>query len=281
MKPPTREVRIGDVSVGGFSGFLLVAGPCVIEGREITLRIAERLKGISQTLEIPLIFKASYDKANRTSIQSFRGPGLDEGLEVLNLVKEKTGLPVLSDVHRIDDVEKASDVLDAIQIPAFLCRQTDLVVEVARTMKPVNVKKGQFLAPWDVGQVIEKVVSTGNCDLMVTERGTCFGYNNLITDFRSLTILRRYGYPVVFDATHSVQLPGGMGETSGGQAEFIQPLSRAAVAAGIDGIFMEVHERPCDALCDGQNSLSLDALPPLIRQLKAVESALRQDGDGD
>lgn len=281
MTTLTREVRIGNVSVGGSNGFFLVAGPCVIEGREITLRIAHRLKAMTQTLGIPFIFKASYDKANRTSIRSFRGIGLDEGLEVLKLVKEETGVPVLSDVHQIDEVEKVSEVLDVIQIPAFLCRQTDLVVEVSRTMKAVNVKKGQFLAPWDVGNVIEKVVSTGNQDLMVTERGASFGYNNLVTDFRSLTILRRYGYPVIFDATHSVQLPGGMGEASGGQVEFVPPLSRAAVAVGIDGIFMEVHERPCEARCDGQNSLSLDDFPPLLRQLKAVESALRQDSNGD
>jgi len=281
MKPLTREVRVGNVSVGGSNGFSLVAGPCVIEGRETTLRIARGVKAISQTLGIPFIFKSSYDKANRTSLRSFRGPGLCEGLEILKLVKEEIGVPVLSDVHKIDEVDQASQVLDVIQVPAFLCRQTDLVIEVARTMKPMNVKKGQFLAPWDMGKVIEKVVSTGNHDLMVTERGVCFGYNNLVTDFRSLSILRRYGYPVIFDATHSVQLPGGMGETSGGQAEFVPPLSRAAVAVGIDGIFMEVHERPGEALCDGQNSLRLDDLASLLRQLQAVESALKPNESND
>jgi len=281
MKPLTREIQIGSFAVGGSNGFLLVAGPCVIEGREITLRIARRLKAIAETLKIYLIFKASYDKANRTSIRSFRGPGLSEGLEVLRIVREETGVPVLSDVHRIDEVEKASQVLDVLQIPAFLCRQTDLVVEIGRTMKPVNVKKGQFLAPWDVENVIEKLVSVGNQDLMLTERGTCFGYNNLITDFRSLAIMRGYGYPVIFDATHSVQLPGGTGEASGGQVEFVGPLCRAAVAVGVDGIFMEVHENPRDALCDGENSLSLDVLPPLLEQLKKVELALRQGDDGD
>ncbi len=281
MKPLTREVQIGSISVGGSNGFFLVAGPCVIEGREVTLRIARRLKAMAEALEIPLIFKASYDKANRTSIRSFRGPGLNQGLEILNIVKTETGIPVLSDVHKIDEVEKACQVLDVLQIPAFLCRQTDLVMEVGRAMKPVNVKKGQFLAPWDVGNVIEKVVSAGNHDLMVTERGTCFGYNNLITDYRSLSILRKYGYPVIFDATHSVQLPGGMGEATGGQAEFVAPLSRAAVAVGVDGVFIEVHESPQDARCDGQNSLRLDDLPSLLKQLKRVESALRQGDDGD
>ncbi len=281
MKPLTREFQIGSISVGGSNGFFLVAGPCVIEGREITLRIARRLKAMAEALEIPLIFKASYDKANRTSIRSFRGPGLNHGLEILNLVKAETGIPVLSDVHKIDEVERACQVLDVLQIPAFLCRQTDLVLEVGRTMKPVNVKKGQFLAPWDVGNVIEKVVSAGNQDLMVTERGTCFGYNNLVTDYRSLSILRKYGYPVIFDATHSVQLPGGMGEATGGQAEFVAPLSRAAMAVGVDGIFIEVHESPQDARCDGQNSLRLDDVPSLLKQLKRVESALGQGDDGD
>jgi len=281
MKTLTREVRIGQFSVGGGNGFFLVAGPCVIEKRELTLRIAHRLKAISQDLGIPIIFKASFDKANRTSIRSYRGPGLEDGLEILKLTKEETGMPVLSDIHRIDEVEKASRVLDVLQIPAFLCRQTDLVVEAARTMKPINVKKGQFLAPWDVRNVIGKVVSTGNEDLMVTERGTCFGYNNLVTDFRSLAIVRGYGYPVVFDATHSVQLPGGAAEASGGQAEFVRPLSRAAVAVGVDGVFMEVHERPSEALCDGQNCLVLDDLVPLLRQLKAVELVLRENSSGD
>jgi 2-dehydro-3-deoxyphosphooctonate aldolase (KDO 8-P synthase) len=281
MKPLTREVHIEGISVGGSNGFLLVAGPCVIENRDTTLRIAQRLKTISETLEIPLIFKTSYDKANRTSVGSFRGPGLREGLGVLRLVKEETGLPVLSDIHTIDEVKEASQVLDVVQIPAFLCRQTDLVLEIARTMKPVNVKKGQFLAPWDMKNVIEKVVSTGNHDLMVTERGACFGYNNLVTDFRALSIMRGYGYPVIFDATHSVQLPGGMGQASGGQAEFVAPLSRAAIAVGVDGIFMEVHENPSEALCDGQNTLSLDDLPSLLKQLKTVESALRKGDNGD
>ncbi|NIQ38222.1 MAG: 3-deoxy-8-phosphooctulonate synthase [Proteobacteria bacterium] len=281
MKPLTREVRIEGISVGGANGFLLVAGPCVIENKDTTLRIAQRLKTISETLEIPLIFKTSYDKANRTSVGSFRGPGLREGLNVLRLVKEKTGLPVLSDIHTIDEVKAASQVLDVVQIPAFLCRQTDLVLEIARTMKPVNVKKGQFLAPWDIKYVIEKVVSTGNHDLMVTERGACFGYNNLVTDFRALSIMRGYGYPVIFDATHSVQLPGGMGQASGGQVEFVAPLSRAAIAVGVDGIFLEVHENPSEALCDGQNTLSLDDLPSLLKQLKTVESALGKDDNGD
>jgi 2-dehydro-3-deoxyphosphooctonate aldolase (KDO 8-P synthase) len=281
MKPLTREVHIEGISVGGSNGFLLVAGPCVIENRDTTLRVAQRLKTISEILEIPLIFKTSYDKANRTSVGSFRGPGLREGLGVLKLVKEETGLPLLSDIHTIDEVKEASQVLDVVQIPAFLCRQTDLVLEIARTMKPVNVKKGQFLAPWDMKNVIEKVVSTGNHDLMVTERGACFGYNNLVTDFRALSIMRGYGYPVIFDATHSVQLPGGMGQASGGQAEFVAPLSRAAIAVGVDGIFIEVHENPSEALCDGQNTLSLDDLPSLLKQLKTVESALRKGDNGD
>jgi 2-dehydro-3-deoxyphosphooctonate aldolase (KDO 8-P synthase) len=281
MKPLTREIQIGDVRVGGSKKFILVAGPCVIEDGERTLRIAHRLKTISLSLKIPLIFKASYDKANRTSVHSFRGPGLAEGLEVLKAVKEEAGIPVLSDVHGIDEVDKASQVLDVLQVPAFLCRQTDLVLEIARTMRPINVKKGQFLAPWDMEKVIEKALSTGNHNVMVTERGASFGYNNLVTDFRALSILRTYGYPVIFDATHSVQLPGGLGQSSGGQIEFVPPLCRAAVAVGVDGVFLEVHEDPGAALCDGPNSLGLDELPSLLEQLKAIESALGRLTNGD
>ncbi len=256
------------------SPFFLVSGPCVIEDEAVTLRIAARLKALTDSLGIPFTFKASYDKANRTAITSFRGPGIQDGLRVLDKVKQTLGVPILSDVHRISEVETAAQVLDVIQIPAFLCRQTDLLLAVAKTGKPVNVKKGQFLAPWDMVNIVEKIRSVSSVQPMITERGVMFGYNNLVVDFRGIHIMQQTGCPVVFDATHSVQLPGGAGTHSGGQREFAPVLARAAIAAGADGVFLEVHEDPDNALCDGPNSLPLDQLPDLLVQLKAIKTAL-------
>jgi 2-dehydro-3-deoxyphosphooctonate aldolase (KDO 8-P synthase) len=252
----------------------LVAGPCVIEDEAVTLRIATRLKELTDSLEIPFTFKASYDKANRTAITSFRGPGIIAGLRVLAKVKATLEVPILSDVHRISEVAAAAEVLDVLQIPAFLCRQTDLILAVARTGKPVNVKKGQFLAPWDMVNIVEKIRSVSSVQPMITERGVMFGYNNLVVDFRGIQIMQQSGCPVIFDATHSVQLPGGGGTRSGGQREFAPILARSAVAAGADGIFLEVHEDPDKALCDGPNSLPLDQLSDLLIQLKAIKTAL-------
>jgi len=256
------------------SPFFLVSGPCVIEDEAVTLRIADRLKVLTDNLGIPFTFKASYDKANRTAITSFRGPGIQDGLRVLAKVKETLGVPILSDVHRISEVAAAAQVLDVIQIPAFLCRQTDLLLAVAKTGKPVNVKKGQFLAPWDMVNIVEKIRSVSSIQPMITERGVMFGYYNLVVDFRGIQIMQQTGCPVVFDATHSVQLPGGAGTHSGGQREFAPVLARAAMAAGADGVFLEVHEDPDNALCDGPNSLPLDQLPALLVQLKAIKAAL-------
>ncbi len=270
MTLPAGQVQIGDQTLGPGGPLFLIAGPCVIESEGITLQVARFLRRVADELEIPVIFKTSYLKANRTSLESFRGPGLKAGLRIIEQVREATGLPVLSDVHRVAEVEPAARVLDALQIPAFLCRQTDLVLEVARTGLPVNIKKGQFLSPWEIRPVIEKVASTGNGNLLITERGTSFGYHNLVVDMRSIDIVRGFGCPVVFDATHSVQLPGGQGTSSGGQRQFVAPLARAAVAAGADGVFMEVHPDPDRALCDGPNSLPLPAVLPLLRLLKEI-----------
>lgn len=261
--------------MGGGQPLALIAGPCVIENEESTLRHAEQLQVICGKLGMPLIFKSSYDKANRTSIQAFRGPGLEEGLRILAKVKHELGIPVLSDIHSIEQVEPAAVVLDVLQIPAFLCRQTDLVIAAAKTGKVVNVKKGQFLAPWDMRNVVGKLVGSGNENIILTERGASFGYNNLVVDMRSFPVMRSFGYPVVFDATHSVQLPGGQGSSSGGQREFVETLSRAAVATGIDGIFMEVHENPEQALCDGPNSIPLAELPALLQRLQALDAVIR------
>jgi 2-dehydro-3-deoxyphosphooctonate aldolase (KDO 8-P synthase) len=271
----TREIVIGGVKIGGNRPLVLIAGPCVIESEEAALRHAERLMAICNGLSIPLIFKASYDKANRTSIGSFRGPGMKEGLRILAKVKQSLGLPVLSDIHSIEQITPAAEVLDVLQIPAFLCRQTDLLVAAAKSGRVINVKKGQFLAPWDMKNVAGKLAASGNENIILTERGVSFGYNNLVVDMRSFPVMRSTGYPVVFDATHSVQLPGGQGESSGGQREFVEYLSRAAVATGIDGIFMEVHEDPDKALCDGPNSIPLSELPALLKTLKAVDAAVR------
>ena len=274
----TREVHVNSLTIGGGRFLVLLAGPCVIEGEEVTLRIAERIKEVASRIGMGLIFKSSYDKANRSSIHSYRGPGLDEGLRILGRVKEDLDLPVLSDVHRFEEIEKASAVLDVIQVPAFLCRQTDFIVEVAKTGKPINIKKGPFLAPGDMRNVIEKVTSTGNENLLLTERGTTFGYNNLVSDMRSLVIMRSFGYPVVYDATHSVQLPGAGGDRSGGQRELVPHLAKAATATGIDALFMEVHEDPSRALCDGANSLCLDEVGSLLTQVKEIDRIVK-DGE--
>jgi len=268
------KVQIADFVVGD-GELVMIAGPCVIESAALTLEVAQALREYAQELSLPLIFKASYDKANRTSITSFRGPGLTEGLEILARIKEEVGLPVLSDVHQVSEVGPAAEVLDVLQIPAFLCRQTDLVVAAAATGKPVNIKKGQFMAPWDMKAVVEKAWSTGNRQVILTERGASLGYNNLVVDFRSLPLMRGLGCPVILDVTHSVQLPGGQGTCSGGQREFIPPLARAGVAVGVDGLFMEVHPDPDQARCDGPNSLPLKEILPLWCDLKALHEFCR------
>jgi 2-dehydro-3-deoxyphosphooctonate aldolase (KDO 8-P synthase) len=273
---PVKEVSVGPVIIGGKRPFVLIAGPCVIESEAVCLETARFLADLTRSLGIPFIFKSSYDKANRSSLQSYRGPGLMKGLEILGRVKRELKVPVLSDVHRFEEVGAAGRVLDALQVPAFLCRQTDFVLAVAGAGKPVNVKKGQFLAPWDVRNIIEKIQSTGNGDILLTERGTSFGYNNLIADMRALVVMRETGYPVVFDVTHSLQLPGAQGSSSGGQRQFIAPLAKAAIAVGIDGLFMEVHPDPPAALCDGPNSQALDGLKPLLEQLVAIDRLIKK-----
>lgn len=272
----TREIISGNVKIGADRPLVLIAGPCVIENETSTMRHAERLMTICNGLSIPLIFKASYDKANRTSINSFRGPGLKEGLAILRKVKESLAVPVISDIHSIEQVAPAAEVLDILQIPAFLCRQTDLLIAAAKSGRIINVKKGQFLAPWDMKNVAGKIAASGNENIILTERGASFGYNNLVVDMRSFPVMRATGYPVVFDATHSVQLPGGQGDSSGGQREFVEYLSRAAVATGIDGIFLEVHEEPDKAFCDGPNSIPLDELPGLLKTLKTLDFVIKQ-----
>jgi len=272
-----RKVNIRGIKVGGGEPFVLIAGPCVIEGEKLTRRVAARLKDITDELGIPFIFKSSYDKANRSSLRSFRGPGLDRGLKILESIREEFGVPVLSDVHRFEEIEKATEVLDVAQIPAFLCRQTDFVAELARHAKVVNIKKGQFLAPWDVANVVRKVESAGNRNILITERGASFGYNNLVSDMRSIPILRSMGYPVVFDATHSVQLPGGAGEASGGDRAMAVFLARAATAVGVDALFLEVHPDPDRARCDGPNSIALDSLRGLLTTLQGIDRLVKKD----
>jgi 2-dehydro-3-deoxyphosphooctonate aldolase (KDO 8-P synthase) len=269
-----RTVRLGSHVLGG-KGLFLIAGPCVIESPRHPLKVARRLKEVAEDLGIPFIFKASYDKANRSSRKSYRGPGLERGLEILAHVKATLGVPILTDVHGVEQVEKAAAVADVLQIPAFLCRQTDLVMEAARTGKIVNIKKGQFMAPWDMRSVLEKAASTGNHKILVTERGFSFGYNNLVVDMRSFPTLRSFGYPVIFDITHSVQQPGGLGDRSGGEAHFIDTLAPAGVAAGVHGIFMEVHEEPSRALSDGPNSYRLDRVRRLLQRLVAIHEVSR------
>lgn len=267
-----KEVKVGAITIGA-KPFVFIGGPCVIEGLDITLRIAERLKDITSKLSLPFIFKSSYDKANRTSIGSFRGPGIDEGLKVLEVVKNRFGVPVLTDVHSVEEAKVAAAVVDVLQVPALLSRQTDLLVACGKTGKPVNIKKGQFLSPHDIQHAIGKVESTGNSKIMITERGTYFGYNNLVNDFRAIPIMKNFGYPIIFDATHSVQKPGGMITVSGGEREFVFPLAKAAIAIGVDAIFMEVHFDPSQALCDGANSIYLDDLPLMLETLKRIEDA--------
>jgi 2-dehydro-3-deoxyphosphooctonate aldolase (KDO 8-P synthase) len=275
--PEVREVRVKNVTFGGRRPLVLIAGPCVIESEAGCLEIARSLKELTLSLKIPLVFKSSYDKANRSSLRSFRGPGLTRGLEILRKVQREWELPVLSDVHRFEEVEPAAEVLDILQVPAFLCRQTDFVLAVAGTGKGVNVKKGQFLAPWEAQNILEKIESTGNQSILLTERGTSFGYNNLVADMRSLVIMRQMGYPVIFDVTHSLQLPGGLGKSSGGQRQFISALARAAVAVGIDGLFMEVHPSPETALCDGPNTQPISGFRPLLEQLISLDRMVKGD----
>jgi 2-dehydro-3-deoxyphosphooctonate aldolase (KDO 8-P synthase) len=270
-----KKINIGDFVIGDNKKFVLIAGPCVLENEKTAMDTARYLKKLTAKLKIPFIFKSSYDKANRTSIKSYRGPGAKKGLAMLKKIKEELNIPVLSDVHRFEEIDTAAKILDVVQVPAFLCRQTDFVLEIAKKAQVINVKKGQFLAPWDAANIIEKVKTAGNENIMITERGASFGYNNLVFDVRSLPILRDMGYPVIFDATHSVQLPGGQGTTSGGQRDMVKYLARAAVAAGVDGVFFEVHSNPEKALCDGANSLYLDSLEELLTMLKKIDSLVK------
>jgi 2-dehydro-3-deoxyphosphooctonate aldolase (KDO 8-P synthase) len=269
-----RQINVKNIRIGDKHPLVLIAGPCVIESERLCLDTAKRIKDITARLNIPYIFKSSFDKANRLSIDSYRGPGLKKGLEILAKIKQKLKIPILSDVHCQREIIEAARVLDIIQIPAFLCRQTDIVVAAARTGKVINIKKGQFLAPWDISPILRKIESTGNRSILVTERGFCFGYNNLVSDFRSLGIMRELGYPVIYDATHSIQLPGGKAGCSGGQREFVAGLSRAAVAFGCDGLFLEVHPNPDNAPCDGPNMINLKDLEKLLRKIKKIEESL-------
>lgn len=270
----TREIKIGKTRIGKNNIFCLMAGPCVIESEQIVFRTAEQLKRICGDEKIPFIFKASFDKANRTSINSFRGLGVKKGLEILAKVKETLDVPITTDIHCSSQIDMAAEIVDIIQIPAFLCRQTDLLIAAGKTKKAVNIKKGQFLSPWEVKNIIAKVVSTGNKNVLITERGTSFGYNNLVSDFRSLPIMRNFGYPVIFDATHSVQQPGGLGKSSGGDKGFVPYLAKASMAVGCDGIFAEVHPDPAKALSDSSNMLNLKEIEQLLIELKDIYFAV-------
>jgi 2-dehydro-3-deoxyphosphooctonate aldolase (KDO 8-P synthase) len=274
----TREIRIGHVRLGGSAPLALIAGPCVIETEAHAMRMAESIAKIVGELKVPYIFKASYDKANRSSLSSYRGPGITEGLRVLRKIKDQFKLPILTDVHDVSQVGPVAEVADVLQVPAFLSRQTDLLLAAGQSGRVVNLKKGQFLAPWEMGNAVEKVASTGNKNIFITERGTSFGYQNLVVDMRTFPILRKLGYPVVFDVTHSVQLPGGEGKSSGGQPEFIEPLARAGVAAGVDGVFLEVHDNPAAALSDGTNALPLGQLHGLLARLSELAAMTRRWG---
>ena len=277
LSQKAKIINIRNLAIGQRQPLVFIAGPCVIETHESCLKLADRLKTIFQSKKLPFIFKASYDKANRTSVNSYRGPGVKEGLKILTDIKKRLGLPILSDVHSEEEIPIISETLDIIQIPAFLCRQTDLILAAAKTGKPINIKKGQFLAPWDMKAVVEKVRSTGNEQILLTERGACFGYNNLVSDMRSLVIMRELGYPVIYDATHSVQLPGGQGSASGGERNMVMPLARAAVATGCDGLFLEVHENPEQALSDAATMLSVEALPNLLEQVLEIHRVVTTD----
>ncbi|MBN1621163.1 MAG: 3-deoxy-8-phosphooctulonate synthase [Endomicrobiales bacterium] len=276
MKQRTVKLKQNRIEISNDNKLVLIAGPCVIENRKQALGIAARLKSIASRFDLPFIFKASYDKANRTSIDAYRGPGIEEGLEILDEIKTKYKVPVLTDVHCVNEVDEAGEVADIIQIPAFLSRQTDLLLKSAESGCVVNVKKGQFMAPNDVSNIIKKIERTGNKKILLTERGASFGYNNLITDIRSLVIMKNTGYPVIFDATHSVQLPGGMGKSSGGQREFVKPLAKAAASVGIAGIFVEVHPNPKKALSDGANSLSLNELPDFLKIVLKIDRLIKK-----
>ena len=270
-----REFSIGIVRIGGNQPLALIAGPCVIESESHALAIAKRLAEIAKVAQVPFVFKASYDKANRSSADSYRGPGLAEGLRILKTIKDRLGVPILTDIHEASQAAAAAEVADVLQIPAFLSRQTDVLLAAGKTGRVVNLKKGQFLSPWEMANAVEKVAKTGNDRILLTERGASFGYQNLVVDMRSFPILRRTGCPVVFDVTHSVQLPGGEGKSSGGQPEFIEPLARAGAAVGVDGIFLEVHENPAKALSDGTNALPLAELPALLGKLKQIAALVR------
>ena len=273
--PPLRSIPIGAFRIGAGEPLVLIAGPCVIESEAHAMKMAERLTKIAAKAKVPLVFKASYDKANRSSVSSFRGPGLAGGLEILRKIKARFRVPVLTDIHEPDQARAAAEVCDILQVPAFLSRQTDLLTAAGKTGRVVNLKKGQFLSPWEMANAVAKVKSTGNNKVIITERGVSFGYNNLVVDMRSFPILAKTGCPVIFDVTHSVQLPGGQGHASGGQPEFIEPLARAGTAVGVDGIFLEVHERPERALSDGSNALRLDRLPELLAKLKPIAKLVR------
>lgn len=276
MAEKTHNFSVGNVAMGQGAPFFFIAGPCVIESERHALMIAERLAAVARELRVPLIFKASYDKANRSSISSFRGPGIKEGLRILGEIKKRFALPILTDAHDVAQVAPAAEICDVIQIPAFLCRQTDLLVAAGKSGCAVNIKKGQFVSPWEMGNAVEKVASTGNHKIIVTERGASFGYQNLVVDMRSFPILRKLGYPVVFDVTHSVQLPGGEGKSSGGQPEFIESLARAGVAAGASGLFTEVHDNPAKALSDGTNALPLEQFRLLVERIVKIASLVRE-----
>jgi 2-dehydro-3-deoxyphosphooctonate aldolase (KDO 8-P synthase) len=272
----TKRVKVGNIEIGAGRPLAVIAGPCVIESKESALKHASLLREAADRVGVPYIFKSSYDKANRSSVDSYRGPGLDKGLEILAEVKKATGVSILTDVHEREQVASVKEVADVLQIPAFLCRQTDFVVAVAQSGKAVNVKKGQFLAPWDIGNIVDKILSANNDQILLTERGVSFGYNNLVSDMRSLVVMRELGYPVVFDATHSLQLPGGLGKASGGERKYIGPLARAGVAVGVDALFMEVHENPDRALSDGPNSLPLREFEGLLRIVKEIDGILKR-----
>jgi len=268
------------IRVGTGQPFLLIAGPCVLESPGLAREVAAALKEISERLAISFVFKSSFDKANRTSLDAYRGPGLDEGLQILADIRQDYNVPVISDIHEAGQVGPVSEVLDVLQIPAFLCRQTDLLVAAARSRKAINLKKGQFVSPWDMANAVNKVKASGNKNLMLCERGFVLGYNNLVVDMRAMPVMRSLGCPVIFDTTHSVQLPGGAGSSSGGQREFIPPLARAAVAAGLDGIFMEVHPQPEKALCDGPNAMPLDRVESLLKKLLQIHAVVSEEGSG-
>jgi 2-dehydro-3-deoxyphosphooctonate aldolase (KDO 8-P synthase) len=274
----TREITVGSLRLGGTNPLFLIAGPCVIESETHACAMAEKIARIAADCRVPYIFKASYDKANRSSLKSFRGPGAAEGLRILGKIKKQFNLPVLTDIHESAQAAPAAEVCDVLQIPAFLSRQTDLLVAAAKTGRIINVKKAQFLSPWDMSNVVEKIVAAGNNNIVLTERGASFGYNNLVVDMRSFPVMQKLGYPVVYDVTHSVQLPGGQGHASGGQPEFIETLARAGAAAGVDGIFLETHENPAAALSDGANALPLSQLAGLLARLKQVAELVRSWG---